>query len=207
MLKKVKGILASAGSRDDFFRVIASLYPTTDWRYALIKKAYDDGKDAFRGDVRESGERYFEHLRAVALILCCYLMTEDHEEICGGLLHDNVEDKPEWTVARVTAEYNSSIALIVESVSMPDDLFPDKEECLEVFHRRLKNASRRIIKVKLADRLHNVLTLWACSEEKRRRKIEETKRHYLPLAKEHLILYHELLAAIEELEAGMESAD
>jgi (p)ppGpp synthase/HD superfamily hydrolase len=201
MLKKVKAILENAGDRTDFFRIIASIFPTRSPEYKLIERAYDAGKDAFRGDLRESGERYFEHLRAVSLILCRYLMIEDHETIGGGLLHDNVEDKPEWTVARVALEFGEGVALIVESVSTPLDLFPDKGKCLEVFHRRLAKSSRRIISVKLADRLHNLLTLWVCSEEKKLRKIKETKRFYLPLAREHCILYHELLAAIEELEA------
>jgi (p)ppGpp synthase/HD superfamily hydrolase len=205
MLKKVKDILRHAGNREDFFRIVASLFPTRSPEYKMIERAYDAGKDAFRGNLRESGERYFEHLRAVALILMLYLMSEDHREISAGLLHDNVEDKPEWTVDRVAAEFDGEVALIAETVSMPYDLFPEKEECLEVYHRRLADAPRRIIRIKLSDRLHNHLTMWVCSEEKKRRKIEETKRFYLPLAKKHFILYHELLAAIEELEAGMEN--
>jgi (p)ppGpp synthase/HD superfamily hydrolase len=202
MLKKVKEILKHAGKREDFFKVVASLYPTRSPEYKMIERAYNAGKDAFRGDVRASGERYFEHLRAVALIEMLYLMVDDPREIAGSLLHDNVEDKPEWTVDRVAEEFDDEVALIVETVSIPYDLFPDEEECLEVFHRRLENSSRRPIRIKLSDRLHNTLTLWACTEEKKRRKLAETKRFHLPLAKKHGILYHELLAAIEELESG-----
>jgi hypothetical protein len=42
--------------------------------------------------------------------------------------------------------------------------------------------------------------LWGCDEEKRLRKIEETKQYYLPFAEEHLILLYEIEEAIEELE-------
>jgi hypothetical protein len=45
-----------------------------------------------------------------------------------------------------------------------------------------------------------MLTLWTCTEEKRKRKVEETVAYYLPFAEEHFILYHELLEAIEVLE-------
>ena len=202
MLHKVRGILESGKDRKSFFKIIASIYPTRDYRYRFIEKAYKDGKDAFRGVLREGGERYFEHLRAVALILTLYLRREDHRIIAAGLLHDNVEDSPLWTIDRIAQEYDDETAFLVECVSEPKDLFPDKVECVSVYRGRFGRTSRDPIYIKMADRLHNNMTLWACSEEKRRHKIEETKRYYLPLSEQHFILYHELLAAIEELEAG-----
>jgi GTP diphosphokinase / guanosine-3',5'-bis(diphosphate) 3'-diphosphatase len=202
MLRKVREILESAKDRESFLKIIASIFPTRDYRYQLIEKAYDDGKDAFRGKSRENGERYFEHLRAVALIVILYLRIKDYRVIAASLLHDNVEDLPHWTIARIAMEYDSEIALLVESVSKPKDTFPDRDECHAVYHDILTRVSREAIFIKLADRLHNLLTLWSCSKEKRLRKIKETKKHYLPLAEKHFILYHELLAVIEELEAG-----
>lgn len=201
MLRKVRAVLEGAKDRESFFKIIASIFPTRDYRYQLIEKAYDDGKDAFRGKNREGGERYFEHLRSVALILILYLRVKDHRVIAAGLLHDNVEDIPHWTVARIAMEYDAEIALLVESVSKPKDIFPDREECHAVYHDILTRVSREAIFIKLADRLHNLLTLWSCSREKRHRKIKETKKHYLPLAEKHFVLYHELLVAIEELES------
>ena len=62
-------LLRAAENKETFFRRISALYPTRDERYRAIAAAYEDAKDAFRGVERESGERYFEHLRAVALII------------------------------------------------------------------------------------------------------------------------------------------
>ncbi|MDI6777973.1 MAG: HD domain-containing protein [Patescibacteria group bacterium] len=200
MLQKIRSILESAKDRQSFFKIIASIYPKLDWRYKLIEKAYNDAKDAFREIKRESGERYFEHLRAVALILMLYLRVRDYRLIVAGILHDIVEDIPSWTITRVEAEYGEEIALLVEWISEPKDIFPDKDECKRVYHSRFAEAPRDLFIIKMPDRFHNMLTLWSCSKEKKRRKIEETKRYYLPYAEKHLILLHELEAAIEELE-------
>ena len=199
MLAKVKNILAGAHDKKKFFKIIATLYPTLDWRYKLIEKAYKDAKDAFRETRREDGQRYFEHLRAVALIAILYLRTHDYRIIVAALLHDIVEDIPSWTIERVRAEYGEEIALLVEWMTKPSADFPDKEECHLVYHRRFIHAPREFFILKMADRLHNLLTMWVCTAEKRARKIGETRRFYLPFAEKHFILIHELEAAIEEL--------
>lgn len=202
MLRKVKAILADYKSRDAFFRIIASIYTTNDWRYQLIERAYQDAKDAFRGINRVGGERYFEHLRAVALILILYLRVTDYRLIVAALLHDIVEDIPSWTIERVRQQYGSDIAALVEWMTEPSDIFSDKAECLRVYHKRFAEAPRDVFKIKLADRLHNLLTMWSFKLERRKRKIEETKTYYLPFAEMHIILIHELEAAIAELEAA-----
>jgi (p)ppGpp synthase/HD superfamily hydrolase len=46
--------------------------------------------------------------------------------------------------------------------------------------------------VKLADRLHNLLTIGARPKEKRLAKIKETRHHYYQYAREHQILLPEL---------------
>lgn len=199
MLKKVREVIAGARSREEFFRLIATIYPSLDYRYKLIEKAYNDAKDAFRPVEREDGERYFEHLRAVALILILYLRVRDYRLIVASLLHDIVEDIPSWTIERVRLEYGEEIALLVQWMTKPKKLFPDKAECERVYHDRFAEAPREFFLLKLADRLHNLLTLGACSPEKRQRKIEETKLYYLPYAEKHCILIHESEAAIEEI--------
>lgn len=177
-------------SRTTFFSRIARLYPETDPRYKLIEKAYSTAKDAFREVKRESGERYFEHLRAVTIILIDILRIKDYRMICAGILHDIVEDIPSWTVARIALEFDEDIAGMVDWLTKVDDHY----------HCRLARAPRRVKIIKLADRFHNLTTMWACSKEKIKRKVEETKRWYLPIAEDEIILIHEIERAIAKLE-------
>lgn len=197
--------LSAAENRKSFFRRVALYYPTLDPRYNLIEKAYQDAKDAFRGKFRDDGEtRYFEHIRAVALILLDYLRIRDHELIIAALLHDIVEDNESWTIERVRLEYGEHIALLVEYLTKPSrEDFPGVGEVERAYHSRFESAPREFFLIKLADRFHNVYTIWTWSEEKRRRKIEETRRYYMPHAERHLILFHELEEELEKVEQGL----
>lgn len=205
-IAEIEEILESYPDRKSFFRLIAGIYPTLDSRYQLIEKAYNDAKDAFKEINRESGERYFEHLRAVALIIIVYWRVTDHRLIVAALLHDILEDIPSWTIERLLKEYGEDIAYFDECVSKPHQIFKSKDECGLVYEQRLLTARRAAILIKLADRLHNLITLWACSATKRENKIKETRRFYLGLAEKHGILYHEIRDALKMLEesAGKE---
>ena len=189
-------------NRELFFKGIVSLYPTLDPRYEAIERAYNHAKDGFQELKRESGERYFEHIRAVTVIIFNYLRIRDHKLIIAGLLHDIVEDVPAWTIERVKREYGLKVALLVEWLTKPDKSeFEDSREKRNAFYyKKIEQAPRDFWLVKLPDRLHNLLTLWDCDEEKRKRKIRETKRFFLPPAEREIILIHELEAAIAALE-------
>ena len=200
-MKKRLAFLSAAENRKSFFKRIAFCYPSSDYRYKAIERAYNCAKDAFRGISREGGPRYFEHIRAVALILIVYLRVTDYRIIIAALLHDIVEDIPSWTIERVRNEFGDEVAVLVDFLTKPAlKDFVSEQERDEVYHSRFRFAPREFFLLKLSDRLHNLLTLDACSKEKQLRKIEETRRHYLPYAETHLILLHEIEEAIEDIE-------
>ncbi len=194
--------LNAAENRETFLRRISYLFPTLDPRYQAIEKAYNAAKDGFRGKFRDDKEtRYFEHVRAVALIIIDYLKIKDYEVIVAALLHDIVEDVPSWTIDRIRIDFGNRVALLVQYMTKPPkDAYDTVAERDAVYHSRFEFAPRDFFFIKLADRLHNMLTLWNCTEEKQKRKIAETRAHYLPFAERHVILYHELCSAIEMLE-------
>jgi GTP pyrophosphokinase len=200
MLEKVRALLEGAENRETFFRRIASFLPPKDPRYQMILMAYDDAKFAFKDLKRADGKRYFEHLRAVDIILFDYLRVRDPVKLTAGLLHDiNEEFFESWTIERIKLRFGDEVALLVDYLSKPSPKdYPSKEERLKVYHDRFASAPRDFFIVKLADRLHNLLTTWDLEPEKIARKIEETKRHYLPYAEKHIILIHELEEAIKE---------
>lgn len=191
--------LSGTENRETFFKRVGELFPTLDPRYQAIEKAYNASKDAFRDEKREGGDRYFEHLRAVALILIVHLRIKDHQIIIAALLHDIVEDIPSWDIIRVKAEFGHEIALLVEWLTKPpiSKFNESKEDRDGFYHKRFESAPREFFLIKLADRLHNLITLHSCPPEKIIRKIEETKRYYLPYAEKHCILIHELEHAIK----------
>lgn len=193
--------LSAAENRELFFKRIALFFPKSDFRYQTIERAYNCAKDAFRGKFRDDGEtRYFEHLRAVALIIIDYLRVKDYELIIAALLHDIVEDIPSWTIARVRAEFGDRVALLVDWLSKPPlAQFRSKSERDRVYHLRFRNAPRDFFKIKLSDRWHNILTLSSCTPDKVDRKVEETRAYYLPYAEEQCVLIHELESALQKL--------
>lgn len=196
----VRKMISEYPDRVCFFAVVATFYPPTSKEYRFIQKAYNTAKEAFREENRDSGVRYFEHLRAVALIVMVYLRVRDYRIIAAALLHDIIEDIPEWDFGRLRLEFGKDVAELVWWVTKPP--VRDGESKLErnaKFHVNLSRGPRKAIIVKLADRLHNVITLWDCAEEKRRRKIQETIDFFFPLAEKHIILIHELESAIQEL--------
>lgn len=186
-------------NRETFFRRIEQFFPTLDPRYKAIERAYNDAKDAFHGKEREGGDRYFEHIRAVALILIDHLRVRNHTLIIAALLHDIVEDCPEWTILRVRTEYGEEVALLVEWLTKPDYAWNSKQENVRIYHKRFRFAPREFFLIKLADRLHNLVTLWPCSTEKKLRKTEETWAYYVIWAEEHCILVHEIEEALAQL--------
>lgn len=151
--------------------------------------------------MRESGERYFEHLRSVSLILILYLRVRNADVIAAALLHDILEDIDGWTQDRVALVFNQKVAELVFLVSKEDisKYNGDNEERNRDYHRKLGTAVRDAVIIKLADRLHNIITLWGTSKEKQRRKVRETQDFYLPIAEKHFILVHELEAALKEV--------
>ncbi|MDO8574585.1 MAG: HD domain-containing protein [bacterium] len=201
MLEKVRALLKESENREVFFRRIASFLPPMDPRYRMIEKAYNYAKDAFRDmPPRETGERYFEHLRAVVLIQFDYLRLRNPILLTSGLLHDMTEDIPSWPIERVRLEFGDEVALLQDYLSKPSkEEYPLNEERLAVYHRRFESAPREFFLVKLPDRLHNLLTMWSLSPEKIASKIAETERYYLPHAEKYTILIHELEEALTEL--------
>lgn len=103
--EKLGFLLSKAEDSKAFFARIGKIYPPMDKRYRLIKDAYDTARKAFRDKKRENGGRYFEHLRAVTLILLVFMRERNAKVIAAALLHDIVEDIDGWSIERVEREF------------------------------------------------------------------------------------------------------
>jgi GTP pyrophosphokinase len=189
-------------SRKGFFDRVAEIFPANDLRYRLIERAYDTAEDAFRGKLRDGGDRYFEHLRATTLIAVAYLRIRDPDVIAALLLHDIVEDIEGWTYTRLAQEFNQNISDLVWWVTKPKlARFKSKKEMERKYHRNLRDAPRMAVLIKLCDRLHNLMTIWAQDPERIARKVDETHDFIMPLAEMHQLLIHEIEAVLSIIEA------
>ena len=150
----------------------------------MVAKAYKFAAKSHLNQKRESGEPYITHPLAVAWILAN--MHADRDTVCAGLLHDVIEDCG-VTKEEIAKEFNETIANLVDGVTNLTQVdFKSKKDRDYATKRKIilgivKDA--RIVIIKLADRLHNILTLQYKSPEKRVLKANETMQFYAPLAR------------------------
>ncbi|MGH7638660.1 MAG: RelA/SpoT family protein, partial [Gemmatimonadaceae bacterium] len=150
----------------------------------LLARAYKFSEEAHRGQTRLSGEPFVTHCVQVAKILA--ELQLDSVTVACGLIHDVVEDT-RITVPDVEREFGKDIAGIVDGLTKIAKLpsgGTKEDRQVESYRKLLLSIAKdaRVIIVKLADRLHNMRTLDALPEEKRRRIAAETRDLYAPLA-------------------------
>jgi len=148
-----------------------------------ITRAYEFSARLHEGQVRSSGDPYISHPVAVAEIVAG--LGLDTDAICAALLHDCVEDCA-ITLAEVEGNFGKDVAMLVDGVTKLLQIpFEDKEdEHMENLRKMFFAMSRdiRVIFIKLCDRLHNMRTLYARPEKKRRITALETMQVYAPLS-------------------------
>jgi GTP pyrophosphokinase len=160
-----------------------------------FRRALDFSADAHSGQYRKGGDPYITHPLAVSAILAGWRM--DIQTLVAALLHDVMEDSG-VTRAQLTSQFGASVADLVDGVTKLDKLrFENKAQAqAENFRKMLLAMARdiRVVLIKLADRLHNMRTLTAMSEEQRQRIATETIDIYAPIANRLGLngLYHEL---------------
>ncbi len=150
-----------------------------------IQRAYDYASALHAGQVRASGEPYISHPIAVAEIVAG--LELDTDSICAALLHDTVEDCADKTnLKEIEKKFGKDVAMLVDGLTKIVMLqVDDKEEAhIESLRKMLLAMSHdvRVIFIKLCDRLHNMRTLDAKPEPKRRLTALETMQVYAPLA-------------------------
>ncbi|HWP79981.1 MAG TPA: bifunctional (p)ppGpp synthetase/guanosine-3',5'-bis(diphosphate) 3'-pyrophosphohydrolase [Candidatus Acidoferrum sp.] len=164
----------------------------------LINKAFCTAREAHKGQMRRSGEEYISHPVEVARILAGLGM--DTECVVSALLHDVVEDT-KVTEKEVKRDFGPDIAALVAGVTKLGKIpYTSKEEEQVENLRKMFLATAkdiRVIIIKLADRLHNMRTLAAMPDYKRREKSRETMEVYAPLA--HRLGMQRMKVELEDL--------
>src|SRR6185503_12444279 len=166
---------------EDLVEKVRGINPDAD--IDLLRRAYVFSAFEHKGQVRHSGEPYLVHPLEVADQLAD--MKLDVVAIAAGLLHDIVEDT-QTPIGRIKELFGADVAHVVEGVTKLGAIsFSSSEERQAENFRKMLLAmvdDIRVILVKLADRLHNMLTLHHLPEERRLKIAQETRDIYGPIA-------------------------
>ena len=169
-------------SVEDLIRRIRKYHPEDDMD--LVRRAYQYAEKAHANQKRKSGEPYFSHPCAVAVILTDLML--DATTIAAGLLHDCVEDVDGVTQETIRQEFGQEVELLVDGVTKLSQLnFASREEAQAETLRKMFLAMAkdiRVVLIKLADRLHNMRTLKYQKPERQIPIARETLDIYAPLA-------------------------
>ncbi len=148
-----------------------------------IEKSFNLACDAHKGQLRKSGEAYIHHPLSAASILADFQL--DHESIMAAILHDVIEDT-EIGKENLKKNFGSKVAELVDGVSKLDKLsFSTTEEADAANLRKMILAMSqdiRVILIKLADRKHNLETIEALDDIKRKKIGKETLEIFAPIA-------------------------
>jgi Na+/proline symporter len=141
---------------------------------ALIKKYHSRQK-------RKSGEPFYLHPIAVTEILLQFV--SDENTLLAALLHDIVEDTS-MSLLKLEAIFNSEVAILVDGVTKFDrgskKLNLSKYENIQ---KLIEQEDKKVLMIKVADRIHNMRTITNHPDEKQKSISEQTLQFYIPMAK------------------------
>ncbi|MFA5602596.1 MAG: bifunctional (p)ppGpp synthetase/guanosine-3',5'-bis(diphosphate) 3'-pyrophosphohydrolase [Bacilli bacterium] len=147
-----------------------------------IKDAYEFSKEKHLGQKRETGEDFIQHPLNVASILT--EIYADISAIIAALLHET--PIVNITTEEIKEKFGEEIALLVEGVRKISKLkFSSETEYIAENTRKIIvgiSEDVRVIIIKLADRLHNMQTLWCFPKQIQKKKAKETLQILTPIA-------------------------
>jgi guanosine-3',5'-bis(diphosphate) 3'-pyrophosphohydrolase len=149
-----------------------------------IKKAWEFAKSAHATQKRLTGEPYIIHPLQVAITLADWKL--DAKTIMAGLLHDTIEDCG-VEKREIQKLFGREVLAIVDGVTNITNIRlkgSQDEQFVENLRKMILAMAKdlRVVFVKLADRTHNMQTLWALSKDKQQENAKETLEIYAPLA-------------------------
>lgn len=150
-----------------------------------LKKAYEFAKKAHHGQKRKSGEPYILHpLEAT------YILIKMRADICtliAAILHDVPEDTDK-SLNEIRQNFGDEVAFLVNGITKISSVYfrtDMAERQVESLKKLLLHCAKdsRVILIKLADRLHNMQTLYHIPKKQKRERIaKETLEIYVPIA-------------------------
>src|SRR6187431_2344966 len=167
--------------RRELHATLRAHHPQAD--FEAVDRAFDLAVEAHQSQVRASGEPYVTHPIASAQILA--ELGIDPIAVSAALLHDVPEDT-EYSLADVEDRFGPEVAHLVDGVTKLSKFSTHSHEQQQAENIRKMFLAMaediRVVLIKLADRLHNMRTLYALPVEKQQRIARQTAEIYAPLA-------------------------
>lgn len=166
---------------EDFLKLMREKYDIASSRQ--VEQAYKLAKIAHAGNIRKSGEPWFNHCVSVAKILL--ELNMDADTVCAGLLHDALDDT-DITLKQISDAVGTAVSDLCKGLSKVNGIKYGKSNIDEVESlRRLIIAMGkdiRVIIIKLADRVHNMRTIEFLPRERQIKYATETQEVFSGLA-------------------------
>ena len=163
----------------------------------VINDAYAFAKEKHKGRKRKNGEDYISHPLEVANILTD--LNVDATTLACALLHETLNHS-ETTYEELENKFGEEIASIVRSISKINKLeLTDGMNSAAYLRKILVGLSEdvRVLFIKLADRLQNMRTIYALTEEEQKQKANETIEVLIPIA--HRLGINSIKSELEDL--------
>ena len=163
-----------------------------------IKRAYEFAEKSHEGKKRLTGEDYIKHPLNVAYILA--ELNVDATTIISALLHETINNG-NCTPEDLEENFSKEVANIVKAMSTINklELQDDSDSSATYLRNVLVGLAEdvRVLYIKLADRLHNMRTIWAVSNRKQKKKANETMNVLVPIA--HRLGINSIKSELENL--------
>jgi GTP pyrophosphokinase len=160
---------------------VAEHHPGAD--LSSVDAAFDLAIEAHAAQKRVSGEPYVTHPIASAQIVAD--LGIDPIAVQVALLHDVPEDT-EYSLTDVEERFGSEVAHLVDGVTKLSrfSTHSHEQQQAENIRKMLLAMAEdiRVVLIKLADRLHNMRTLYSLPSDKQQRIARQTMEIYAPLA-------------------------
>ncbi len=170
-----------AALRTQLVETVRQHYPQAD--LTSVEGAFDLAVEAHQNQRRATGEPYVTHPIASAQITA--ELGIDPVAVTAALLHDVPEDT-EYGLQDIEERFGAEVARLVDGVTKLSKFSTHSHEQQQAENiRKMLLAMAediRVVLIKLADRLHNMRTLYGLPSEKQLRIARQTQEIYAPLA-------------------------
>ena len=164
----------------------------------VFNNAYGFALEKHGNKKRRNGDPYISHPLEVANILT--ELNVDYITIACALLHETVNHAGA-TYDEIKNEFGEEIYKIIYSISKINrlELTDDKDSSAAYLRKVLVGLSEdvRVLYIKLADRLHNMRTIYALPVEEQKSKANETTAVLIPIA--HRLGINSIKSELEDL--------